>query len=98
MFFAVSYRVWRVYTVVPQTGSSVSNVDNSSNSEFENSESDDTDIAADVADTDSTGDTVAEDRYGTTNRLTIIYMIVGLVLILVGVIQYVIDCRRYRCA
>lgn len=40
----------------------------------------------------------ALDIYGTTNHLTIIYLIVGLVLIMVGVIQYVVDCRRYRCA
>lgn len=40
----------------------------------------------------------ALDIYGTTNRLTIIYLIVGLVLILAGTIQYAIDCRRYRCA
>ena len=39
----------------------------------------------------------ALDIYGTTNRLTVIYLIVGLVLILAGTIQYVIDCRRYRC-
>ena len=40
----------------------------------------------------------ALDIYGTTNHLTIIYLIVGLVLILAGTIQYIIDCRRCRCA
>ena len=38
------------------------------------------------------------DIYGTTNHLTIIYLIAGLVLIFAGIVQYIIECRRCRCA
>lgn len=47
-----TFAIRRVYTVVPQTGNSVSGAEESGSAE-----SDDTDAAADVADTDSTGDT-----------------------------------------
>lgn len=40
----------------------------------------------------------ALDIYGTTNHLTIIYLIAGLVFIFAGVIQYIVECRRCRCA
>lgn len=38
------------------------------------------------------------DIYGTTNHLTIIYLIAGLVLVFAGIFQYIIECRRCRCA
>ena len=40
----------------------------------------------------------ALDIYGTTNHLTIIYLIVGLLLMFAGTIQYIVECRRCRCA
>ena len=41
---------------------------------------------------------IREKRAAVYMVISVIYLIVGLVLILAGVIQYVIDCRRYRCA
>ncbi len=52
-----TFAIRRVYTVVPQIGSSVGNADNSSKSQLKDSESDDIDVVADVADTYSAGDT-----------------------------------------